>query len=103
MISFSLFPVKDQVEVKINGDLDIDSTEVVGEQLAPSLKEFKTINLNLVNVCFIDSSGIGLLFHLVQTLKDAGVNITISNINADVLEVFEILDLPEILGEGVIV
>jgi anti-anti-sigma factor len=103
MIRFSLNPVEEHLEVILEGDLDIDSTEVVEEELIPKLASEKAININFENVPFVDSSGMGLLLNLVQTLKETGTKVIVSNVREEVMEVFELLQLPDILGNDVFV
>jgi anti-anti-sigma factor len=103
MIKFSLFPVGKNLEVKLYGDLDIDSTEVIEEELIPAMEIYKTVNVCFRNVPFVDSSGMGLLIDLVHTLNDKGTIITVSDVSEDVMEVFQLLQLPEILGHQVFV
>jgi anti-sigma B factor antagonist/stage II sporulation protein AA (anti-sigma F factor antagonist) len=45
----------------------------------------------------------GLLIDIVKTLNDKGIKVTISKVRQEVFEVFEIIQLPEILGEEVFV
>lgn len=103
MIKFSLNPREDHVEVKLDGDLDIDGTEIVEEELIPALENYQSVNLNFENVPFVDSSGMGLLMNLVHTLKGAGTKVTVLHVKEEVMEVFELLQLPDILGEGVFI
>ena len=103
MIRFSLNQGEEHLEVILEGDLDIDSTEVVEEELIPKLVSEKVININFENVPFVDSSGMGLLLNLVQTLNEAGIKVTVSNVREEVMEVFDLLQLPDILGDDVFV
>lgn len=103
MITFSLNSDKDNLDVSLSGDLDIDSTEVVEEELIPAMKNYKVVSVNFENVLFVDSSGIGLLLNLVQTLNENGTQVTISNVKEEVMEVFHLLQIPDILGEHVFV
>ncbi|MGS2779692.1 STAS domain-containing protein [Robertmurraya sp. GLU-23] len=103
MIEVKLSPDGEKLTVDIIGDLDIDSTEFVEEELIPILEKYKNINLVFTDVPFVDSSGMGLLLTIVQTLQEQGIEVSISNVRKDVMEVFEILQLPEILGEKVFV
>lgn len=45
----------------------------------------------------------GLLLNLVQTFNDKGTKVTISNVKDEVMDVFDLLQIPEILGDGVFV
>lgn len=100
MIDFLLKETTDEnLIVLFNGDLDIDSTEVVEEELLPAIENYKLVNISFENVPFVDSSGMGLLLNIVQSLKAKGVKVTISQVNEDVQFIFEMLQIPEILGE----
>ncbi|MBT2663867.1 STAS domain-containing protein [Bacillus sp. ISL-45] len=103
MIEVKLNPNGEYLEVSIIGDLDIDSTELVEDELLPELGKYKIINLIFSDVPFVDSSGMGLLINLVQSLSEKGIKVTISNVRDDVMEVFELLQLPDILGDQVFV
>jgi anti-anti-sigma factor len=103
MISYSLFEYEENIEVKFEGDLDIEGTEIVEDKLIPSLENYKMVHLNFVGVPFVDSTGIGLLINLVQTLGEKGSKVTISNVKEEIQEVFELLQLSEILGEEVFI
>jgi len=103
MFSFLLIKEEEKVEVILEGDLDIDGTEVVEEELIPVIESFSFINLNLRDVPFVDSSGIGLLLNLVKTMEEKGITIVISNVREEVMDVFDLLQIPDILGEGIFI
>lgn len=103
MVSYSLHVENEHVVVKLKGDLDIEGTELVLEELIPSLEKYKEVHLDFEDVPFVDSSGIGLLINLVDTLSDKEIKVTISNVRKEIEEVFELLQLSEILGEGVFI
>ncbi|MFC5466845.1 STAS domain-containing protein [Lederbergia graminis] len=103
MFGFSLNVDEDPIKVIFNGDLDIDSTEVVEEDLLPNIKSYQKVMLDFTEVLFVDSSGMGLLIHLVQTLQEEGVNVTIANVREEVMDVFNLLQLPDILGDDVFI
>lgn len=100
MIDFLLKEMTDEnLTVLFNGDLDIDSTEIVEEELLPAMENYKVVNISFENVPFVDSSGMGLLLNIVQSLKAKGIKVTISQVSEDVQFVFELLQIPEILGK----
>ncbi|WP_274856896.1 STAS domain-containing protein [Bacillus methanolicus] len=103
MISFSLNEVDGNLDVKLEGDLDIDGTEVIEEQLIPTMEKYKAVNINFANVPFVDSTGVGLLLNVIQSLNEKGVKVTISNVRQEIFDIFELLEIPEIVGEGVFV
>ncbi|PLR78200.1 anti-sigma factor antagonist [Bacillus sp. V3-13] len=89
---------EDNAVIYFLGDLDIEVTEMMEDEIFPSLQSFKTIDINLSNVPFVDSTGIGLLINLIETLKKDEVVITISDVAPQVKDIFEIIQLPDILG-----
>ncbi len=102
MLKFSLNPKEEHVEVILEGDLDIDSTEVIEEELIPALeKNYHFVKLNFEHVPFVDSSGMGLLMNVVHTLKASEGKVKVINVKDEVMEVFDLLQLPDILGEDV--
>lgn len=103
MIEVKLNPNGEYLEVSLIGDLDIDSTELVEDELLPEMGKYKRINLIFSDVPFVDSSGMGLLLNLVQSLAEKEKQVTISNVREDVMEVFDLLQLPDILGSHVFV
>jgi anti-anti-sigma factor len=103
MIEYSLYDSNDHLDVKLIGDLDIDGTEVVEEEIIPKMEKYKTIHINFEGIQFVDSTGMGLLMNMVQNLQEKGVKVTVSNVRQDIMDVFNILQLPEILGEEIFV
>jgi anti-anti-sigma factor len=89
------------VQVVFEGDMDIEATEIIEEQIIPEFLEYTSISINFSNISFVDSSGIGLLITLIQSLKERGIRVTIHHIKPDVMEVFSLLQLPDIVGRGV--
>ncbi|TYR98963.1 STAS domain-containing protein [Rossellomorea vietnamensis] len=92
----------DSLEVWIEGDIDIDSTEEFDEHLVPLMEKHRSVTLSLQDVPFVDSSGIGVLLNTVRNLNDKGIAISIRNVQKEVMEVFELLEIPEILGRNVL-
>ncbi|SET08255.1 anti-sigma B factor antagonist/stage II sporulation protein AA (anti-sigma F factor antagonist) [Oceanobacillus limi] len=103
MLKYTITKEEYTVKVTLNGDLDIEGTELINDKLIPSLLTAKVVEVSLEQVPFVDSTGMGLLMNLVNTLKDSSITITISHVREDVFEVFELLQLPEIFGKEVFV
>ncbi|WP_044748261.1 STAS domain-containing protein [Bacillus alveayuensis] len=105
MFSYELIENNEKAVIYFKGDLDIEVTEIIEEQVIPLLKYYKRVEINMSEVLFVDSTGIGLLINLVDTLRNTenGIKVTISSIQPQVQEVFEIIQLKEILGEDVFV
>jgi len=102
MFSYKVDNREGNAKVQLNGDLDIDVSEII-EELIPRLLSFENLEFNFSGVPFVDSTGIGLLINLVETLKKnrEDVQIQIKHVQPLVNEVFEMLQLQEILGDRV--
>jgi anti-anti-sigma factor len=105
MFSYYIETNEDEVFVKMYGDLDIDVTEVIEQDILPRLLPFRIVVFDFGSVPFVDSTGIGVLINLVETLRGNrnGVHVHIKEIQPLVQEVFEMIQLKEILGEEVLI
>lgn len=101
MIQYEILTDKDKTIVLFTGDIDIESTEMMEDEIIPALQTCSIVELNLANVAFVDSTGIGLLIKLVQNQKETGKKVRITHISNDVFDVFTFLQIPEILGKEV--
>jgi anti-anti-sigma factor len=102
MFRYDLVDDGTKTNVFLEGDMDIDVTELMEQELCPQLMNSKEVQLDFSKVPFVDSSGIGLLITLVMKLRDQGNKVQIMNIIPEVKQVFDLLQLPEILGHDVI-
>lgn len=103
MLKYTIVKEANLCQVFLHGDLDIEGTELINEELIPELTVADSVNINFEEVPFVDSSGMGLLITLVNTLKDNRTKVTISNVNDEVFGIFDLLQLPEILGSEVFI
>ncbi|MFC0213598.1 lipid asymmetry maintenance protein MlaB [Paenibacillus chartarius] len=102
MFEYVILHEQKKTVVKFSGDLDIDVTEFMEDQLTPQLLQSKMVQIDFSRIRFVDSSGIGLLISLLTSLRDSGIPATVLNISEDVRMIFELLQLPEILGPDVL-
>lgn len=73
-------------------------TEEVKNELKPVLYHANTkMILNMRNIEFIDSSGIGCIISLVKTAKSHGAEIKLRDLSHEVKEIFDLLHLSMIL------
>lgn len=101
MFTYSIEQLDAKLIVSLDGDMDIDVTEIMEEEIPSILVVSKEIELNFKRVSFVDSSGMGLLITLIQNFRERGSHIVITHLNPDVKQVFVLLQLPEILGYDV--
>jgi anti-anti-sigma factor len=102
MFAYQLVESDLKSTISFDGDLDIDVTELMEEEITPRLRKSVEVDIDFSSVHFVDSSGIGLLISLVQSLSDWGTKVRIYHLNEDVKLVFDMLQLPDILGPDVL-
>ncbi len=101
MFAYQIHKSEEEAVVVFEGDLDIESGEVLEEDILPIVSEYPSVRLNFGEVYFVDSSGIGLIIRTVDELREGGRSVKIENVRPEVMEVFELLQIREILGEDV--
>lgn len=86
------------------GDIDIEATEVFQDEIFPLISEgYMNYEISLGKVGFVDSTGIGFILHLIERIKECEMLVHISSIQRDVYEVFQMLQIDEIVGKEVFV
>jgi anti-anti-sigma factor len=85
----------------LKGDIDIEATELMEEELLAVLEKYQEVELHFKDVLFVDSTGIGLLMNQVRELTERKVKVTITHLSEDVYQVFDLLQIPEILGRDI--
>ncbi len=81
----------------LNGRLDLASGTTLKEQVKAQLKKGNTmIHLNLAQVDFINSSGLGALVSIMKEVRLQKGRFTLSNLATYVQEIFEITQLSHI-------
>lgn len=87
--------------VHLRGDVDLNAADCLREALDKSLAEAKAINLllDLSNVDFIDSSGLGVLLGRYKRVSRAGGKVIIVGAKPHVRNVLELSGLLRIMPE----
>lgn len=84
------------VIVKINGEIDMGNADDFIAEIARYNEGEHKLIFDFSQVNFIDSTGIGIL---IKFLKDnANLNYAITHVQEDIQEIFNILNLAEVLG-----
>lgn len=79
------------------GRLDLASGSELKDQVKELLSKDKTsIHLNLANVEFINSSGLGVLVSMMKEIRLHKGRLTLSSLASYVLEIFEITQLSHV-------
>ena len=84
--------------VQIRGEVDVATSPTLRNELAGLLeRDARTIELDLTNLRFIDSSGLGVLVETLERLKaQNGEGIVLRGMQEPVRRVFEITGLTEL-------
>ena len=88
-------------EIYIKGEIDLNTIDQIEKVLEEGLETNKNILIDMKDVRFIDSTGIGLLVKIYKSLKSKGNSIQIINARENVRKVFRITCLEEEFNMGV--
>ena len=80
--------------IDVNGEMDLYNSYKLKE-LVMKMLEKKVVNfiINLEQVDYIDSSGIGALIYICSTIKKMSLKLSITNIHGSVKKVIELTKL----------
>ena len=80
--------------IDVNGEMDLYNSYKLKE-LVMKMLEKKVVNfiINLEQVDYIDSSGIGALIYICSTIKKMNLKLSITNIHGSVKKVIELTKL----------
>ncbi|PID82585.1 MAG: anti-anti-sigma factor [Clostridiales bacterium] len=84
-------------EVKVIGEIDINTADEVKEKINSLVDEREdSVLLDMEDVSYIDSTGLGIFIALVKRLKSSGKNLILLNPNRSIVKLFEITGLDQI-------
>lgn len=88
---------KDEIIVRIQGDLDINTCDEFRDDLLEEYKKNpKDTRIDATDLSFIDSTGLGALINVYNELRDNNHKIYIDNIKKHVNKVFTITEMDKI-------
>lgn len=80
--------------IDVNGEMDLYNSYKLKELIMKMLeKQVKFFVINLEQVDYIDSSGIGALIYICSTVKKMNLKLAISNVHGSVKKVIELTKL----------
>ena len=80
--------------IDVNGEMDLYNSYKLKELVMKMLeKNVKKFIINLEQVDYIDSSGIGALIFICSTIKKMNLKLSISNVHGSVKKVIELTKL----------
>jgi anti-sigma B factor antagonist len=82
------------------GRITSDTTQLLKTTVKPLLSDSKTVVLDLTNVSYMDSSGLGTIVALYVSAKAANSRLRLIHLNQRLKELFSITRLGQVLTEG---
>jgi anti-sigma B factor antagonist len=84
-------------EISLKGDLDIASSNSLKDKLTNLIeKNPYSLNLEIKELNYIDSTGLGVLLSILNKLKSNGVEMKLSNPKPNVHKLFKITGLNKV-------
>jgi anti-sigma B factor antagonist len=90
----------DEAIVQCGGRITADTTEKLRDAVKPLLAESKFVVLDLKDVSYLDSSGLGTIVGLSVSAKVAGSQLKLIHLNERLKELFSLTRLGQFLTEG---
>ncbi len=88
-----------QVNVVVNGDIEMMTIKEFKEKLFDLGQNVdKDVELDLSNVDYIDSSGVGVLISLMKLQKKKGKNLKINKVSSQVMNVLQLSSLSDVFN-----
>jgi anti-sigma B factor antagonist len=89
-----------EIIVHCTGRVTSDTTQSLKTTVKPLFSESKAVKLDLTNVSYLDSSGLGAIVGLYVSAKTANNQLKLINLNQHLKELFSITRLGQFLAEG---
>jgi anti-anti-sigma factor len=89
-----------EIVVHCTGKLTSDTIQQLKATVKPLLSESKTVVLDLTNVTYTDSSGLGAIVGLYISAKAARGRLKLINLNQHLKEIFSITRLGQAMAQG---
>jgi anti-anti-sigma factor len=88
-----------KANVNMLGELDISTVEKFRQAVDCLMEDCTEIIINFEKVEFVDSTGVGSLVQIINKLKAQDISFKIADIPQDIYEVFDLLGIPELVGQ----
>lgn len=89
-----------QITVHCTGRVTSDTAQSLKAAVKPLFSESKVVVLDLTNVSYLDSSGLGTMVSLYVSAKAANSQLKLINLNQRVKELFSLTRLGQVMAEG---
>jgi anti-sigma B factor antagonist len=89
-----------EIVVHCTGKITSDTTQQLRATVKPLLTESKTVVLDLTNVSYMDSSGLGAVVSLYISAKAAKSELKLVNLTERLKEIFSITRVGQVMAQG---
>jgi anti-sigma B factor antagonist len=86
------------VVIRVQGELDATTTPTLLKRCQGVRDQRKNLVLNLAEVTFIASNGIGGLLAMAEDFRDTGLSLRLASLSASVQSVIKLLNLDRFLA-----
>ncbi len=88
-----------ELQFTLSGELDAESTEQIRNEFVQlaAQQDFTTITIDMKNVSFIDSSGIGVIVFLFKKMREHSIEVVLSNVHSQPLELIKLLRIDTVI------
>jgi anti-sigma B factor antagonist len=86
-----------EATVRCTGEITLETTELLRTTVKPLLSQSKMVALDLANVSYMDSSGLGTIVGLLASAKTASCRLKLINVNQRLKELLSITRLNELM------
>ena len=88
----------DNCTIILSGEIDLDLSPQVRENIKQSFENCKSLSVDLGKVSYIDSSGVAALVEGMQISKKAGKEFSLINVSNEVMKVIKLAHLDKIFN-----
>ena len=97
---FSFKKADTKLTLSLAGDIDLEITPDLKQQLIGELEDATALDIDGRNVTYIDSSGVSILVIAMQNCNKAGLELTISAVSDQLMRVLQLAHLDKLLPIG---
>jgi anti-sigma B factor antagonist len=99
-LAFHVENAGDECILHCAGRITSDNVASLRAQVKPTIARFQVVVLDLADVSYIDSSGLGAIVGLYVSAKAANHQFKVTNLNQRLKELFSLTRLGEVLTKG---
>ncbi|MGO0062497.1 STAS domain-containing protein [Brevibacillus fluminis] len=96
-MNYQITATNGNVDVQLKGEIYVEESALIREEMLQYIQDgHKNLRIDMSNVTFIDSSGLGVLVAIQKRAIQNGGAVTIIGLKGSVLELFELTRLNKV-------